>query len=88
MTNKIEYSKLEVALEYLEAAIEEREFHQRYFAAMNLAGVSEELLGKIISVTGKEDQLTKTIKVLSEIQEKINGLVDLGFTNTKDLKKY
>ena len=87
MTNKIEYSKLTIALEYLEAAIEEYEIHQRYFAAMNLAGVSEELLGKLIRVNGKEDQLTKTVNLLSELQEKLSDLVDLGFTNKKELKK-
>ena len=83
----IEYSKLRVALEYLEAAIEEREIHQRYFAAMNLAGVAEELLGKIIRITSRTDQLTDTVDKLSELQEKIQGLVDLGFKNKKELKK-
>lgn len=65
----IEYPKLNIALEYLEAAIEERELHQRYFAAMNLAGVAEELLGKIIRVLGKTDQLTDATNTLSKIQE-------------------
>jgi hypothetical protein len=83
----IEYSKLKVALEYLDAAIEEREVHQRYFAAMNLAGVSEELLGKYIRAMGGKDQLTDVVEKLSELQEKLDGLIDLGFTNRKELKK-
>ena len=87
MTLKIEYSKLTVALEYLEAAIDEREVHQRYFAAMNLAGVAEELLGKMIRVTGKTDQLTTAVNLVSKIQENVKGLVNLGFENKKELKK-
>lgn len=83
----IEYPKLNIALEYLEAAIEEREIHQRYFAAMNLAGVAEELLGKIIRVVGKTDQLTHTVNTLSEIQKV--GMEHLGWEerSTQDQKK-
>jgi hypothetical protein len=36
----IEYQNIKIALEYLKAAIEERELHQRYFAATNLTGVA------------------------------------------------
>lgn len=82
----IEYSKVKIALEYLEAAIEERELHQRYFAAMNLAGVAEELLGKIIRSTGGVDRLTKTVDTLSHIQK--FGADQLGWIqrSKKDLK--
>ena len=82
----IEYPKLNIALEYLEAAIEERELHQRYFAAMNLAGVAEELLGKIIRVDGNTDQLTDTVNTLCEIQKA--GTEHLGWEerSKKDLK--
>jgi len=83
----MEYSKLTVALEYLEAAIEEREIHQRYFAAMNLAAVAEELLGKMVRVSGKIDQLTTAVNLVSKIQENVKGLFDLGFENKKELKK-
>jgi len=68
----IEYPKLKIALEYLEAAIEERELHQRYFAAMNLAGAAEEIFGKIIRVLGKTDQLTGTVETLTDIQEQLS----------------
>ncbi len=82
----IEYPKINIALEYLEAAIEERELHQRYFAAMNLAGVAEELLGKIIRVVGKTDQLTEAVNTLSEIQKV--GIENLGWEekNKRNLK--
>lgn len=79
----IEYPKLEIALEYLEAAIEEREIRCRYFVAMNLAGVAEELLGKIIRANGGIDQLTEAVNLLSKIQE------TTGFwqKSKKDFKK-
>jgi hypothetical protein len=82
----IEYPKLNIALEYLEAAIEERELHQRYFAAMNLAGVAEELLGKITRVKSKTDQLTDTVNRLPEVQKV--GIDHLGWEerSMKDLK--
>jgi hypothetical protein len=83
----IEYSKLPIALEYLEAAIEEREIHKRYFASMNLAGVAEELLGKIIRIQGDLDQLTKSARTLMEIQNKVKDTINLGFTTTKEFKK-
>jgi hypothetical protein len=73
----IEYPKINIALEYLEAAIEERELHKRYFAAMNLAGVAEELLGKIIRVVGKTDQLTDAVNSLSVVQKV--GIEHLGW---------
>jgi hypothetical protein len=82
----IEYPKINIALEYLEAAIEERELHQRYFVAMNLAGVAEELLGKIIRVVGKTDQLTNTANTLTEVQKV--GIEPLGWEerSKKDFK--
>jgi hypothetical protein len=83
----IEYSKLKIALEYLEAAIEERELHHRYFAAMNLAGVAEELLGKIIRITGEDDQLTKSVAVLAEVQDIANKQLGWERRSKKDLKK-
>ncbi len=82
-----EYPKLPIALEYLEAAIEEREIHKRYFASMNLAGVSEELLGKIVRIQGKTDQLTEATNTLMKIRENVKHLIDLGFENQKEFKK-
>lgn len=82
-----EYPKLPIALEYLEAAIEEREIHKRYFSAMNLAGVAEELLGKIIRVHGKTDQLSSVTNTLMKIQENLKGIYDFGVENQKEIKK-
>ncbi|MBW4936660.1 hypothetical protein [Marinobacter sp. F4206] len=83
----IEYSKSDIAMEYLDAAIEERELHQRYFAAMNLAGVAEELFGKLVRVAGEKDRLTSTIEDLSYIQEKLWGKMGWAKQSPKDLKK-
>ncbi|WP_421831990.1 hypothetical protein [Limnobacter sp.] len=82
----IEYPKLPIALEYLEAAIEEREIHQRYFAAMNLAGVAEELLGKHIRIIGKQDQLTEVIDSLSFINHSLANKLGWPERSRKDLK--
>lgn len=82
----IEYPKLPIALEYLEAAIEEREIHQRYFAAMNLAGVAEELLGKHIRISGKQDQLTEVIDSLSFINDSLANKLGWPERSRKDLK--
>jgi hypothetical protein len=83
----IEYSKFPIALECLEAAIEEREIHKRYFAAMNLAGVAEELLGKIINSKGKKNQLTSTVETLNFIQNKVAGELGWPTRSGKELKK-
>lgn len=82
----IEYSKFPIALEYLEAAIEEREIHKRYFAAMNLAGVAAELLGKIINSEGKKEQLTSTVETLSFVQNKVAGELGWPTQSGKELK--
>lgn len=83
----IEYSKSDIALEYLDAAIEERELHQRYFAAMNLAGVAEELFGKLVRVAGKQDRLTNAVEDLSYIQEMLWAKMGWAKQSSKDLKK-
>lgn len=83
----IEYSKSDIALEYLDAAIEERELHQRYFAAMNLAGVAEELFGKLVRVAGEKDRLTNAVEDLSYIQEMLWAKMGWAKQSSKDLKK-
>jgi hypothetical protein len=82
-----EYSKFPIALEYLEAAIEEREIHKRYFAALNLAGVAEELLGKIINSKGKKNQLTSTVETLNFIQSKVAKELGWPLRLMKEIKK-
>ncbi|MBA6262311.1 hypothetical protein [Colwellia sp. Bg11-12] len=84
MSEMHEYSKVEIALEYLESAIDEYDLHKRYFSCMNLAFVAEELLGKFVrTLTGKPDRHTESMNSLLKIQEKI----DLGFKDRKKLQK-
>ncbi|MDX2368123.1 MAG: hypothetical protein QNK36_06915 [Colwellia sp.] len=84
MSEMHEYSKVEIALEYLESAIDEYDLHKRYFSSMNLAYVAEELFGKLVSVLiGKPNRHTKSMDSLLKIQEKI----DLGFKDRKKLEK-
>lgn len=82
-----EYSKLQIALEYLDAAIEEREIHKRYFAATNLAGVAEEILGKILRVLGEKDRRTDALDFLESLQTVVNRYLGRKATNRKDLSK-
>ncbi|PSW08297.1 hypothetical protein C9J01_24310 [Photobacterium rosenbergii] len=84
MSEMHEYSKVKIALEYLEAAVDEYDLHSRYFTSMNLACVSEELLGKFVRVlTGKPDRHSESVDNLLKIQEKI----DFGFNDRKKLQK-
>ena len=84
MSEKYEYSKIDIAMEYLDSAIDEYDVHKRYFASMNLAFVAEELLGKLVRVTtGRPDRHTESINTLLEIQSKI----DLGFKDRKKLQQ-
>jgi hypothetical protein len=41
MSEMHEYSKVKIALEYLEAAVDEYDLHNRYFSSMNLAFVAD-----------------------------------------------
>lgn len=84
----IEYAKIEIAVEYLDAAIDEREIHSRYFAAMNLAGVSEELLGKVLRVKGKKDRLTSVVEDLTYIQDNLWNKLGWAKRSPKECKKF
>lgn len=53
--------KRDVAMELLDAAITEHLDHARYFAAYNLAAVSEELTSKLLRFSGRRD--TTTLKM-------------------------
>lgn len=83
----IEYSKIEIAVEYLDAAIDEREVHRRYFAAMNLAGVAEELLGKIVRLKDEKDYLTSAVEDLTFIQDKLWDKLGWAKKSPKEYKK-
>jgi hypothetical protein len=56
--------KLDITDEMLDSAINEFLAHQRYFAAINLAAVAEELYGKYIRITGNVDTQLETINAV------------------------
>jgi hypothetical protein len=59
--------KLDIADEMLDAAINEFINHQRFIAAINLAGVAEELYGKFIRITGRLDTQLETINAVKKM---------------------
>lgn len=59
--------KLDIADEMLDAAINEFINHQRFIAAINLAGVAEELYGKYIRITGRLDTQLETINAVKKM---------------------
>jgi len=83
----IEYSKLHIALEYLKAAIEERELHRRYFAAINLAEIAQEILGKIIRIVGKKDRLSDAVDVLEKVQSVANQSLGWEIKTRRELNQ-
>jgi len=80
-------AKKEIALEFLEAAIIEREEYGRHFVAMNLAGVAEELFGKMVRISGAKDQRTEAIDVLLELQDKAWPLLGWKKRDRKEMRK-
>lgn len=65
--------KYKIAKEMLDASIEEYLDHGRLFAAYNLAGVAEELFGKIVRINGGKDSLIETVENVKAISELIGG---------------
>jgi len=65
--------KLDIAKEMLDAAIDEYLDHQRYFAAYNLAAVSEEILGKFVRLNGGKDALTKSVENVKIVNSALKG---------------
>lgn len=49
------FDKLDVAVEFLDAAVSEHLDHARHFAAYNLAAVAEELVSKLLKSACKRD---------------------------------
>jgi len=64
--------KAEIADEMLEAAIEHF-FQGRYFAALNLSGVAQEIYGKLVRLAGLQDQIQETIHFANEIAKRHGG---------------
>ena len=77
------YLKTDIAVEMLDAAIVEYIDHQRYFAAYNLAGVADELLGKVVRLEGKTDALTNSV----ELNKVVMGAIGMSPRPDKELKK-
>ncbi|WP_373091706.1 hypothetical protein [Zhongshania sp.] len=64
--------KAEIADEMLDAAIEQF-FEGRYFAALNLSGVAQEIYGKLVRLAGLQDQIQETIHFANEIAKLQGG---------------
>ncbi|WP_321528448.1 hypothetical protein [Sedimenticola selenatireducens] len=56
------YDKLEIADQFLDAAINEFLNHGRFLAALNLAAVAEELYGKYVRILQKKDAFQENIE--------------------------
>lgn len=72
-------TKIEIAVEYLELAIEQYIKRQNYFSSLHLAGAAEEILGKYVRLNGEQDALSNFAEAMHEI-----GLLN---GNTLPLKK-
>lgn len=75
--------KLIIADEMIETAIELYLDNKRYAAALNLAGVAEEIYGKYVRMLGKQDVLSSTVVAANRLA-KIHGSPGLPI---KDWKK-
>jgi hypothetical protein len=64
------YDKLHIADEMLDSAIEEFLDNRRFFAALNMAGVAQELYGKAIRIENGQDTITKIANESFEIYKK------------------
>ena len=70
------FDKRDVAIELLDAAVTEHLDHERHFAAYNLAAVAEELMSKLLRLSGKNDSSTLKIgavKAMSQAQHQTSG---------------
>jgi hypothetical protein len=61
------HDKLNIADEMIEAAIAAFLDDQRYFAALNLAAVAEELYGKYVRLIGEEDIQLQLVNAANKI---------------------
>ena len=64
--------KAEIADEMLEVAIDQF-FAGRHFAALNLAGVAQEIYGKLVRLAGLQDQIQETIDFANKIAKRQGG---------------
>lgn len=85
MIDKVD--KLIIADEMIEAAIEEFLTYQRYFAALNLAGVAEELYGKYVRIQGGRDIQMEIIEAAGKL-EKMYGHPDTPLKEWKNIANH
>jgi hypothetical protein len=88
------FDKLIIADEMLESAIEEFLDKRRFFAALNLAGVAQEIYGKQIRIMGRVDTMSRvaidshSIYIKDNTKEaKLKEFKDIS-TNTKNSIKH
>ena len=71
--------KIQIAEEMMTAAIVEYLEHRRYYAAINLAGVAEELYGKLIRISGGKTMRDELIDSALDTEKE-------GYLTRKDMK--
>ena len=81
------HDKLDISDEMIEAAVVEFLDHRRYFAALNLAGVAEELYGIFARIDGKQNCQDGLIELARTIA-KIDGAEELPVKGWKKIANY
>ncbi len=72
--------KIQIAEEMMTAAIVEYLKHRRYYAAINLAGVAEELYGKLLRISGGKTMRDEVIDSALDAEKE-------GYLTIKDMKR-
>ena len=72
--------KIQIAEEMMTAAIVEYLEHRRYYAAINLAGVAEELYGKLIRISGEKTMRDEVIDSALDVEKE-------RYLTRKDMKR-
>lgn len=78
------HDKLDIADEMLDAAIVQFLDQRRYFAALNLAAVAEELYGKHIRIIGLRDSQQENIETVDRIARN-QGITDFTIKSWKKI---
>jgi len=80
-----QFDKRDVAAELLDAAITEHLDHARYFAAYNLAAVSEELTSMLLRLSGRPDSTGLKVGALQAMSEVLQQPEPSGRTWWKEI---
>jgi hypothetical protein len=81
------HNKLDISDEMIEAAVVEFLDHRRYFAALNLAGVAEELYGIYARINGKQNCQDGLIELAQTIA-KIDGAEEFPRKGWRNIANY